>query len=62
MCNDIACALCFRALAVWSELVYQLVFHILLGRTLGMRLLKIKVIDVFGDRPSPGRCVVRCAG
>jgi uncharacterized RDD family membrane protein YckC len=43
-------------------LVYLLVFHILLGRTLGMRLLKMRVIDVYGDPPSPARCVARCAG
>jgi len=43
-------------------LIYMLVFHITLGRTLGMRLLKIKVIDVYGDPPSPARCIARCAG
>ncbi|HTR51730.1 MAG TPA: RDD family protein [Kofleriaceae bacterium] len=43
-------------------LFYLLVFHIVLGRTLGMRLLKMKVIDVYGDPPSPGRCAVRCLG
>jgi len=43
-------------------MLYLLVFHIVVGRTLGMRLLKIKIIDVYGDRPSPGRCVARCAG
>lgn len=43
-------------------LTYLLVFHIILGRTLGMRLFKIRVIDVYGDRPSPARCVARCAG
>ena len=43
-------------------LTYLLVFHIVLGRTLGMRVLKIKVIDVYGDRPSPARCVARVAG
>ena len=43
-------------------MVYLLVFHITLGRTLGMRLLKMKVIDVYGDPPSPARCVARCAG
>jgi uncharacterized RDD family membrane protein YckC len=43
-------------------LTYLLVFHITLGRTLGMRLLKMKVIDVYGDPPSPARCVARCAG
>jgi uncharacterized RDD family membrane protein YckC len=43
-------------------LVYLLVLHILLGRTLGMRVLKIRIIDVYGDPPSPARCVARCAG
>jgi uncharacterized RDD family membrane protein YckC len=43
-------------------MIYLLVFQIIVGRTLGMRLLKIKIIDVYGDRPSPGRCVARCAG
>jgi uncharacterized RDD family membrane protein YckC len=48
----------FLAIAV----TYLLVFHITLGRTLGMRVLKLKVIDVYGDPPSPARCVARCAG
>ena len=43
-------------------LVYLLVVHITLGRTLGMRALKMKVIDVYGDAPSPARCVARCLG
>lgn len=43
-------------------IVYLFVFHMTLGRTLGMRLLKMKVIDVYGDPPSPGRCAARCAG
>ncbi len=43
-------------------LVYLLVCHILLGRTLGMRVLRLRIIDVYGDRPSPARCVARCAG
>ncbi|MBA3395691.1 MAG: RDD family protein [Deltaproteobacteria bacterium] len=43
-------------------LTYLLVFHIVLGHTLGMRLLKIRIIDVYGDRPSPARCAARCAG
>jgi uncharacterized RDD family membrane protein YckC len=43
-------------------LTYLLVFHITIGRTLGMRVLKMKVIDVYGDPPSPARCVARCAG
>jgi uncharacterized RDD family membrane protein YckC len=43
-------------------LIYLLVFQIVVGRTLGMRLLKLKIIDVYGERPSPARCVARCAG
>jgi uncharacterized RDD family membrane protein YckC len=43
-------------------LVYLLVFHIVRGRTLGMQVLKMKVIDVYGDPPSPARCIARCAG
>jgi uncharacterized RDD family membrane protein YckC len=43
-------------------MIYLFVFHMTLGRTLGMRLLKMKVIDVYGDPPSPGRCAARCAG
>jgi uncharacterized RDD family membrane protein YckC len=43
-------------------LTYLLVFQIIVGRTLGMRLLGIKIIDVYGDQPSAGRCVARCAG
>ncbi len=50
------------ALCLAVGLVYLLVFHIVLGRTLGMRVLKIKIIDVYGDPPSPARCVARCAG
>lgn len=43
-------------------MTYMLVFHITLGRTLGMRVMKMKVIDVYGDPPSPARCIARCAG
>jgi uncharacterized RDD family membrane protein YckC len=43
-------------------MTYLVVFHIVLGRTLGMRVLGIKVIDVYGDPPSPARCLARCAG
>jgi uncharacterized RDD family membrane protein YckC len=43
-------------------LTYLLVFQIVVGRTLGMRVLGIKIIDVYGDRPSAARCVARCAG
>lgn len=43
-------------------ITYLFVFHLLQGRTLGMRLMKMRVIDVYGDRPSPARCAARCAG
>lgn len=43
-------------------LTYLLIFQIVLGRTLGMRVLGIRIIDVYGDRPSAGRCIARCAG
>jgi len=43
-------------------MVYLLVFHFLRGRTLGMQVMKMKVIDVYGDPPSPARCLARCAG
>jgi uncharacterized RDD family membrane protein YckC len=43
-------------------MTYLIVFHIVLGRTLGMRVLKIKIIDVYGDPPSPARSLARCAG
>jgi uncharacterized RDD family membrane protein YckC len=43
-------------------LTYLLVFQIVVGRTLGMRLLRMRIIDVYGDRPSPARCVARCGG
>jgi uncharacterized RDD family membrane protein YckC len=49
-------------LAVAIALTYSLVFQVLLGRTLGMRLLKMRIIDVYGDRPSPARCAIRCVG
>ena len=43
-------------------MTYLVVFHIVLGRTLGMRVMKIKVIDIYGDPPSPARSLARCAG
>jgi uncharacterized RDD family membrane protein YckC len=49
-------------LTIAVALIYLLVFHITLGRTLGMRVLGMKVIDVYGDAPSPARCIARCAG
>jgi len=55
-------ALVLFGLFVAIGLTYLLVCHVVLGRTLGMRVLKMRIIDVYGDPPSPGRCIVRCAG
>jgi uncharacterized RDD family membrane protein YckC len=43
-------------------MVYLLVFQLVRGRTLGMQVLKMAIIDVYGDPPSPAKCLVRCAG
>ena len=61
LANDPALLMAF-VLFLAIGLTYLLVFQITTGRTLGMRVLKIKIIDVFGDRPSPARCIARCAG
>jgi uncharacterized RDD family membrane protein YckC len=50
------------ALLVAIGLIYLLVFHVVVGRTLGMRVMKLTIIDVYGARPSPARCLARCAG
>ncbi len=42
--------------------VYSLIFHISLGRTIGMRALKLRIIDVYGDEPSTSRALLRTAG
>ncbi|HEY3804121.1 MAG TPA: RDD family protein [Kofleriaceae bacterium] len=43
-------------------LLYLLVFQLVRGRTLGMQVMKLLIIDVYGDPPSPSKCLVRCAG
>ncbi|HEY0250091.1 MAG TPA: RDD family protein, partial [Kofleriaceae bacterium] len=43
-------------------MIYLLVFQITRGRTVGMQVMKMKVIDVYGDPPSAARSAVRCAG
>jgi uncharacterized RDD family membrane protein YckC len=56
--------------ALWGALglgaavaaIYLLVFQVTLGRTLGMRVMKLRVIDVFGDPPSAWRAGVRTLG
>ena len=42
--------------------LYVLIFQITMGRTLGMLVLKTRIIDVYGDPPSSGRAVARTAG
>jgi uncharacterized RDD family membrane protein YckC len=61
LATDPALVMCLVLLCAIG-LTYLLVFQIIVGRTPGMRLLRIKIIDVYGDRPSAARCVARCAG
>jgi len=42
--------------------VYVLVFQITIARTPGMKVLKTRIIDVYGDPPTTGRAVARTAG
>lgn len=42
--------------------IYLYVFQATVGQTVGMRLLKLRVIDVYGERPSFARVGLRCAG
>ncbi len=41
---------------------YSMIFHISMGRTPGMRVLKLRIIDVYGDDPSTPRALARTAG
>ncbi len=41
---------------------YSMIFHISMGRTPGMRVLKLRIIDVYGDDPSMPRALARTAG
>lgn len=43
-------------------LLYQFIFQATLGQTPGMRVLKLRVIDVYGDAPSYPRAGLRAAG
>jgi len=42
--------------------LYLFVFQATLSQTLGMRLLRLRIIDVYGDSPSYLRCGLRTAG
>lgn len=50
------------AMLLFVTCAYLMTFQVVLGRTLGMRLLKMRVIDVWGDRPSILRCAARTGG
>jgi uncharacterized RDD family membrane protein YckC len=43
-------------------MTYLLVFQATAGRTLGMRLLELRIVDVYGDPPSVARSAARCVG
>ncbi|HRC56108.1 MAG: RDD family protein [Myxococcales bacterium] len=43
-------------------LAYLTLFTITRGQTVGMKVMKMKVIDVYGDPPSPRQCLGRVAG
>jgi uncharacterized RDD family membrane protein YckC len=43
-------------------MIYLYVFQATIAQTLGMRVLKLRVIDVYGQRPSFARAGLRCAG
>lgn len=42
--------------------VYVLVFQISLAYTPGMRLMKLRIIDQYGDRPTTSRAAIRTSG
>lgn len=50
------------SLIAFMGLLYLFLFQALAGRTLGMRLLGLSVIDVYGDRPSLTRAALRTLG
>lgn len=50
------------ALAWAMGLAYLTLFTIIRGQTLGMKVLNMKLIDAYGDPPSPRRCLGRVAG
>ena len=43
-------------------MIYLYVFQATIAQTLGMRVLKLRVIDVYGERPSFARVGLRTAG
>lgn len=49
-------------LAMAVATVYALVFQVVLARTPGMRIMKIRIIDQYGDLLTTGRAAARTAG
>ncbi len=49
-------------LGVAIAVVYLVVFQAISGQTLGMRLVRLRIIDVYGDRPSVPRVLMRTLG
>jgi uncharacterized RDD family membrane protein YckC len=49
-------------LALAIAVVYLLVFQATAGRTLGMRLLRLRIVDIYGEPPSALRVLVRTLG
>jgi uncharacterized RDD family membrane protein YckC len=42
--------------------IYLFLFHMTIARTLGMRVMKLRVIDVYGEPPSVARAALRTLG
>ncbi len=49
-------------LALAIGVIYLFLFHMTLARTLGMRVMKLRVIDVYGEPPSVARAALRTLG
>jgi uncharacterized RDD family membrane protein YckC len=50
------------AMLVAVTMIYLLIFQVTVARTLGMRVMGLKIIDQYGDAPSPARCATRTVG
>lgn len=42
--------------------LYLLFFQIAMARTIGMRVLRVKIIDIYGDPPTTSRAAIRTGG
>ncbi len=49
-------------LSIAIGLIYAFVFQVTRQRTLGMRLLRMRIIDIYGDPPTIARSAARTAG